>query len=323
MRVVARGSSLLVTCLICAITLQDARAFAPLKSGSRVLASSAHNLNFPPRHPVDSVGGITCASRAGVARIGLDSPLLHASNKDDVLATPAEESQSCRGRTIAVGALWAAFLSYAFLLSPGRDPVGAAADAALLSQMIVLQFPPVANRAFFCLFNALGVLPFVYALLLLPGSKDQKVPALPFVAGSFALGFFGLGPYLALRESRETIEEEDMGRVARFFNSRLGAAFFTLPLTLAILFVLLSPETLASVPEYLDMCRSQMLVNVSSIDFLILSLLIWEPMREDMLRRGVDPSALRLAGFSFPLLGPVAWVLARPQLQNRANSSTE
>ena len=65
-------------------------------------------------------------------------------------------------------------------------------------------------------------------------------------------------------------------------------------------------------------------VNVSSFDLLVLSLFFFEPAREDMQRRGwwaapgEEPSALqagRLAAFcAVPLLGPAAYVFARPRL---------
>ena len=66
------------------------------------------------------------------------------------------------------------------------------------------------------------------------------------------------------------------------------------------------------------------LVHVSSIDFVILSTFAFEPIREDMSRRGWwDPQAAnndvkRLLAFSaVPLLGPAAYVLFRPPLQEK------
>ena len=52
-------------------------------------------------------------------------------------------------------------------------------------------------------------------------------PAVPFVAGSFALGFFALGPYLFLREPRpEPVRRSDLGFVTRnIFESKVNAAF--------------------------------------------------------------------------------------------------
>ena len=64
------------------------------------------------------------------------------------------------------------------------------------------------------------------------------------------------------------------------------------------------------------------IVNVSSFDLLVLSLFFFEPAREDMRRRGwwsAEPSpaeVARLAAFCVvPVLGPAAYVLARPALE--------
>ena len=64
------------------------------------------------------------------------------------------------------------------------------------------------------------------------------------------------------------------------------------------------------------------LVHVSSVDFVILSLFAFDPIREDMSRRGwwderagAQNDAKRLAAFSaVPLLGPVTYLLLRPPL---------
>lgn len=59
----------------------------------------------------------------------------------------------------------------------------------------------------------------------LPGAKDQKpVPTVPFLAASFALGFFALGPYLSVREIRdEPIQRSSLGWVTRNILVRLYA----------------------------------------------------------------------------------------------------
>ena len=74
-------------------------------------------------------------------------------------------------------------------------PQGTAAfDQELITTLISAPFSGAANPIFEALFNSLGVVPAVYAALLLPGAKDQpRIPALPPIAASFALGFFALG----------------------------------------------------------------------------------------------------------------------------------
>lgn len=113
-------------------------------------------------------------------------------------------------------ALWGSFVLYAFALSPGGSPEAGAVDSSLIAEIISTPFDGQITPIFVALFNSLGIIPAIYASLLLPGAKEQKVPALPFVASSFALGFFGLGPYLGLRERQ--IAPTEYGRGTRLFE---------------------------------------------------------------------------------------------------------
>lgn len=74
------------------------------------------------------------------------------------------------------------------------------------------------TAVFINIFNALGVLPAVMASMLVGGGSFRKgrqpVPAQPFVFGAFALGFFSVGPYLAVRNYLPEREEgEEMSKV--------------------------------------------------------------------------------------------------------------
>lgn len=86
--------------------------------------------------------------------------------------------------------------------------------------------PP--NAVFVNLFNALGFFPAIMASMLVGGGSFQKgrqpVPAQPFVFGAFALGFFAVGPYLALRNYLPEQEEgEEMSTVEVRMYFRCGA----------------------------------------------------------------------------------------------------
>lgn len=67
------------------------------------------------------------------------------------------------------------------------------------------------TAVFYNIFNALGFLPAMMASMLVGGGSVRKgrqpVPALPFVFGAFALGFFSVGPYLAVRNYLPEQEE--------------------------------------------------------------------------------------------------------------------
>eukprot|EP00854_Cymbomonas_tetramitiformis_P013879 gene13879-16403_t len=121
---------------------------------------------------------------------------------------------------------WAAFLGYAFVFAPNTAE-GSAADIATVEALIATPFSGSVNALFEAQFNSLGVMPAVYAALLFPGAKDQKpVPTLPFVAGSFALGYFALGPYLVAREARpEPVSRSSLGFATKnIFEAKWNAA---------------------------------------------------------------------------------------------------
>uniref|UniRef100_A0A7S4BIA2 ADP,ATP carrier protein n=1 Tax=Chrysotila carterae TaxID=13221 RepID=A0A7S4BIA2_CHRCT len=116
---------------------------------------------------------------------------------------------------IGIALVWLLFISYAFIFAP-NSPESAARD-----QEIILQFFDSArmfdiNAYFFCTFNSLGVLPAVYAALLLPGAEEQRpLPALPFVGSSIALGYFGIAPYLVFRQPRTEVTQQVGGDAPR------------------------------------------------------------------------------------------------------------
>jgi len=215
---------------------------------------------------------------------------------------------------LAYLSLWVGLLAYAFGFSPGGSAEASAIDTELIAKMISTPFDGTTNQVFAALFNALGVLPAIYASLLLPGSKGQRVPALPFVMGSFALGFFGVGPYLGLRNINTKVSSTERGRgsiVFEFKGTSLALVGFSLYLAYYALSGLLADGQCLS--DFLTLFQSQRLVHVSTIDFTILSLAVWEPLREDMKRRGwTGPSAAAVA--ALPVIGPTLYLLFRNPL---------
>lgn len=61
---------------------------------------------------------------------------------------------------------------------------------------------------------------------------------------------------------------------------------------------------------------SSKLAHISTLDFLVLSAVIVDPIREDMRRRGVEPEPAKVALFSIPLVGPALWMLVRPPVES-------
>ena len=215
---------------------------------------------------------------------------------------------------VLYASLWLAFTGYAFGLAPVGDPTF---TQDVIQKVIAAPFDGNINPYFATIFNLLGVYPAMYASLLLPGSKNQSIPAPPFVFGSFALGFFGLGPYLALRKRSTSGVKSDAGLGYRLFESKLSAIAL-LGFTLYLLHNGITSPLIDGgdkVADFIRLFSTQQIVHVSTIDFAILTLAIWEPLHEDMVRRKwTGPSALTVS--ALPLFGPILYLLTRPPLSD-------
>ena len=226
----------------------------------------------------------------------------------------------------AMALAWIAFSAYVALASPGEFSVSPDSfDNQLIAKAI--DDPTSLNPIFFAVFNALGVLPGVNAALLLPGAKDQRpLPTVPFVVSSFALGFGGIGPYLALREARpDALAKSDVGFATRYvLESKLYAAGLLAASIYLVSLLFALPDSASA--GFSELFASSKLVHVSTVDFFVLSAFAFEPIREDMARRGwwgdgkggpADGQLTRLLAFSLvPLVGPCAYLLLRPGLSD-------
>lgn len=211
-------------------------------------------------------------------------------------------------------------MSYAFLFAPGKDAAATALDADLLKAIIANPFDPTINPVFVAIFNMLGIVPFVYASLLLPGSRDQKPPAWPFIGASFFLGFFAVGPYLGLRAYQPTPDAFPRKKwLAKAVENKIPAALSLASAVFLVYYALMGggaaggdiPSRLAG---YTALFSSQTLPHVSSLDLLVLSLFVADPMREDMLRREWYSAGKLLAFAGVPVVGPCLYLLLRPSL---------
>lgn len=153
-----------------------------------------------------SIQSKSCWSRTTTSSFGRGgavdaSPRLLATKRGDDDASTVLEETAAQPPRLAYALLWVSLLVYAFGIAPGGSPEAAAIDSTIIAKMISTPYDGTMNPIFVAIFNALGIVPAVLASLLLPGSgrlrrsedPSQRLPALPFVIGSFALGFFGVG----------------------------------------------------------------------------------------------------------------------------------
>jgi hypothetical protein len=217
---------------------------------------------------------------------------------------------------LGLAAGWVALGSAAAFVAPAGT---SAFDADLIAGLISAPFSGATNPIFEALFNSLGVVPAVYAALLLPGGKDQPrlKPNVP-VAASFALGFFALGPYLILREPRDvvgSVRRSDLGWATRtILESKLFAAFNAAFAAFLIVYGITHADA-AAVSGFKTLWTEQSaLCCVSSCDLLVLSLAMYGVIGEDQKRRGVFSAGKAAAFAAVPVLGPCLWLVARPKL---------
>ena len=129
-----------------------------------------------------------------------------------------------------------------------------------------------------------------------------------------------------VREPRpEPIARSQLGFFSRYVTeSRLYGAGLVAASLILINILLNIGDVSAATADFAELFASSKLVHVSTIDFAILSIFAFDPIREDMARRGwwdedaaqVDNTQLlRLLAFvAVPVLGPCSYLVARPAL---------
>ena len=181
---------------------------------------------------------------------------------------------SLRGLNLGILALWFCFGVYAFKFSPNAAVV---TDRTLLQAAINLGVDEDGNsinRIFLALFYVLGLLPVIYASLLLPSGKSGNgVPAWPFVSLSMFLGAFGLLPYFALWQpcARRRDVLGSQSKLTRFLESKANAAVVLA--SLAGLTAMVATASSSDWSGYLSLFGKSRFTHVSSLDFCVLTLM--------------------------------------------------
>ncbi|CEM03307.1 unnamed protein product [Vitrella brassicaformis CCMP3155] len=263
------------------------------------------------------------ASSPTLHRAGASSPTRVSARPQPsaAAAPPATTDTKTLIRTGICFAVWAAFLAVGLFLGPNEAPDK---NAELIKGLIASPLDPPVNRLIAAYFNSLGVVPLIYASVLVPGSRDQPVPSwlpvrlpafleragtslVPYFLLSEFLGYGGIGPYVAIREYRSSVGRSSLGWFGRLLEFKgTSAAILAASVWLVVSGVggglggLLSGEGLQTLPalwqDYKEAFFTQRLVNASSIDFVILWLVFLDPLIEDMKRRGWGPSVDEQSG---------------------------
>lgn len=212
------------------------------------------------------------------------------------------------------GLLWLGFVGYAFLLAPPDR----ANTLQLIIDLSTGKWQGI-NPAIVALFNLMGILPAIYACLMLIDGKTQKIPAGLFCAASFGVGAFAILPYLALRvpnssSQRDRQPASDIARrgMIKLVDSRwLGIA-----LTIATITLITYGIGQGNRIDFIQQWQTNRFIHVMSLDFCLLSLLLPVLITDDIERRNFSkPQLVRIISL-IPLLGALFYLCVRPPLAN-------
>mmetsp|Transcript_9065 Transcript_9065/g.13371 ORF Transcript_9065/g.13371 Transcript_9065/m.13371 type:complete len:326 (-) Transcript_9065:523-1500(-) len=184
------------------------------------------------------------------------------------------------------------------------------------------------NNLFSFIWQILGLYALPLACLIMPGARNQKLPATPFVIGTAFGGYGILGIYAStLKKQQEEdvpMTKSDLGWFTanvlenKLVNAGAFAFLFYLSYTTGFANALTTqPEEM--IQGYMDLFQSAAIVAASSFDLVILSTVAASLIPGDLKRRGVvDSQKANLAALStllLPAFGLFAYVLLRPTME--------
>ena len=207
-------------------------------------------------------------------------------------------------KRVSFGLVWLAFITYAFLLAPPNQPE----TFELIKNMSIGNFTGI-NPLIIALFNLMGILPIIYACLLLNDGRGQKILAWPFVVGSFGLGAFALLPYIALREANpEFTGERDW--LLKILDSRWLGIGLTVAAIGLVTYGLLQGDW----SDFIQQWQTSKFIHVMSLDFCLLSVFVSSIIRDDLARREIKNPLIFLIASLIPLFGVLIYLSLRPPL---------
>ncbi len=207
--------------------------------------------------------------------------------------------------TIIFLLFWLTFLGYGFFFSPPDDPQ----TIDLITHLSTGQWDGI-NPYIICLFNIMGVLPFIYASLLIIDGRGQKIMATPFVIGSFFLGAFALFPYFAFRQNNT----EFTGEKTKLINI-LDSRFLGILTTIACLILIIIAVTKGDWQDFIFQWQTSKFIHIMSLDFCCLSLLFPAIVYDDIKKREMENDKTFWYLSFIPLIGTLIYLCCRPALK--------
>jgi hypothetical protein len=215
-------------------------------------------------------------------------------------------------KTIGFLSFWIGFILYAIFFAPPDKPE----TLDLIINLSSGKWEGI-NPFIISLFNIMGILPFIYASLLIIDGRNQKIKAFPFVIGSFFLGAFALLPYFAFRESNTEFTGEK-NLLIKILDSR----FFAIILTFTCLALISVAITKGDWQDFILQWQTSKFIHIMSLDFCFLCLLFPAIISDDLIRRGIDNKNIFWLITFIPLIGTLLYLCFRPSLPNNEHNFT-
>lgn len=209
-------------------------------------------------------------------------------------------------RKIILSSIWLGLMVYAFCWAPSNRPTEETLE--LLTNLSTGHWSDI-NSIVVSIFCIMGILPWVYGAFILFDSPGQKISAYPFFIASFGFGAFALLPYLILRQPNSTWKSSK-SNFLKVLDSPLAAIISTVAIIVFLVWGLAN----GSWSDFVNQWQSDRFVNVMSLDFCILSLLLPLVLLDDMKLRGLQQVRYTWLAIIVPLFGSLIYWCWRPQL---------
>ncbi len=219
------------------------------------------------------------------------------------------------------------FLGFAVYCS-STEPLNASND--IIAKYIADPLNPgLGSSLFEVVFNTLGLVPLPMAFLLMPGAKNQRFSAVPFLFGSAAAGYGSLGLYMMTRKSVTSVDANDLGWFTKnvlenkIFNWAVVAALANTYLITGAGEALLT-DSQGAFNSFRDVISGSALGCVSTIDLTIICLTGASLVPEDLERRGFNIEENRAKAYAIaastllvPAVGLAIYASLRPSLEEK------
>lgn len=205
---------------------------------------------------------------------------------------------------IGLWLLWIGLIIYAFFFAPGDRP-----DTLELIKKLSFGDWKEINNTIIALFNLMGVLPMIYACLLAIDGQNQKIKPLPFAICAFFVGAFSIIPYLAMRQSTNLWTGKKT-LLVKILDSRWTAIL----LSASAIILLVQGLVYGDWQDFVRQWQISKFINVMSLDFCLLSLLLPILVKDDLQKRNIANHLIFWMISLIPLLGTLGYLCLRPGL---------